>query len=80
MKPVAVTPLYPTNAEAITPGAGKFAPSIIWADTGGTVTVVPFDNDDADTVSFVIPDASAVPVMCKKVTAVVGAAGLKRLW
>lgn len=79
MKPNASTSLYPSSAEAITPGATKFSPSVVWADTGGTVTVIPAEGDGTFTVTFTIPDASTVPVMVIAVTAAT-ASGLKRIF
>lgn len=83
MKPQAKTTLYPTSAEALGsfPTAVWRDASIIWADVGGTITVVPFDADTGDTaVAFTIPDASTVPVMVKKVVSIGTASGVKRIY
>ena len=81
MTPIKNTPVFPTNAEAITAGATIFKPSTIWADVGGTITVIPADAaNDADTVSFVVPNSGTVPCLCRGVTAVVSASGLKRIF
>lgn len=83
MTPSSKTTLFPTSAEAL----GSFptnvwkTPAVIWADTGGTITVIPYDADNDTPVAFTIADASTVPVMVKKVVSIGGpAAGLKRIY
>lgn len=80
MLPNAKTTVFPTSAEELTPGPTHFRPSIVYADVGGTINVIPADGDGTTIVPFAVKDCGVVPVMVVAVTSVTGASGLKRIF
>ena len=72
------TPLFPSNAATVTPGTGRFEPSVIWVGGAGDVTVMPANG----TVAVTFPGMAAgstVPVLAIQVTAAT-ATNLRRIF
>lgn len=77
--PYATTPVFPTNATAVTPSdSTEFAPSAIYVGVGGNVTVRTLEGN---TVEFVgVPAGACVPVLATQVRAATTAGSLVRVF
>jgi len=68
---------FGTKARPITAGATDLDPpaKAVVMTTGGTITVVPLDNDNADTITFTgVPAGFVVPYIVRRVTALTSGA------
>lgn len=63
---------FGTKGAAVTPGATDLADTVkgVVCVTAGNITVVPWDNDDADAIAFVdVPAGFVPPYRVRRVTA-----------